>query len=75
LSFEVREPLEREYPLVVSVGDATYRAEYDVERMQVSLHMLKGSRREPPTLAFLPKFPGLRICVEGPRGVTVLRER
>jgi ATP-dependent helicase HrpB len=75
LSFEVREPLEREYPLVVSVGDATYRAEYDVERLQVSLHMLKGSRREPPTLAFLPKFPGLRICVEGPRGVTVLRER
>jgi ATP-dependent helicase HrpB len=74
LPFEVRDPLDREYPLIVSVGDATYRAEYDVERLQVSLHMLKGSRREPPTLAFLPKFPGLRICVEGPRGVTVLRE-
>ncbi|HEY2736061.1 MAG TPA: hypothetical protein VGI70_18815, partial [Polyangiales bacterium] len=75
LPFEVRDALDREYPLVVSVGDATYRAEYDVEKFQVSLHMLKGSRREPPTLAFLPKFPGLRICVEGPRGVAVLRER
>jgi hypothetical protein len=37
--------------------------------------MIKGSRRDPPPLAYLPKFPGLRICVEGPRGIAVLRER
>jgi hypothetical protein len=75
LPFESRSLLDQEYPLMVDVGDATYRADYDLERHQVLLHMVKGTRREPPSLAYLPKFPGLRICVEGPRGVTVVRER
>jgi hypothetical protein len=39
----------------------------------VLLHMVKGSRREPPPLAYLPKFEGLRISVVGPRGTTILR--
>jgi ATP-dependent helicase HrpB len=75
LPYEVREPLDREYPLTVSVGDATYRADYDLGKNQVVLHMLKGSRQDPPSLAFLPRFPGLRICVEGPRGLAVIRAR
>jgi ATP-dependent helicase HrpB len=75
LPYEVRGAIEEEYPLTVSVGDATYRAEYDLERNQVLLHMLKGSRRDPPPLNYLPKFPGLRICVDGPRGMAVVRER
>jgi ATP-dependent helicase HrpB len=75
LPYEVREPLDREYPLTVSVGDATYRADYDLGRNQVVLHMLKGSRQDPPSLAYLPRFPGLRICVEGPRGMAVIRAR
>jgi hypothetical protein len=73
--FEVREVLEREFPLVVSVGDATYEADYDIERGQVLLRMVKGTRSDPPPLGYLPRFPGLRICVDGPRGVAVLRER
>jgi hypothetical protein len=28
-----------------------------------------------PTLAYLPKLPGLRILVDGPRGLTVVRAR
>jgi ATP-dependent helicase HrpB len=75
LPYEVRAELDREYPLSVSVGDAVYRCDYDPERAQVMLHKQKGSRKDPPTLAFLPKFPGLRICVDGPRGVAVVRER
>jgi hypothetical protein len=67
--------LDAEYPATVSVGDATYRAEYDLDRGQVMLRMTKGTRRDPPKLAYLPRFAGLRICVEGPRGVAVLRER
>ena len=59
----------------VSVGDASYRAEYDLDRNQVLLRMVKGSRRDPPPLAYLPKFPGLRICVETARGLSVVRER
>lgn len=75
LPYEVRSALDSEYPLTVSVGDATYRAEYDLDRNQVLLHMIKGSRRDPPPVAYLPRFLGLRICVQGPRGLTVVRER
>jgi ATP-dependent helicase HrpB len=75
LPYEVRDSLDREYPVQVSVGDAIYRTEYDLERSEVLLHMVKGSRREPPPLAYLPRFAGLRICVVGPRGNSVVRER
>jgi ATP-dependent helicase HrpB len=75
LPFEVRDALDREYPRMVSVGDASYRAEYDLDRGEVMLHMVKGNRRDPPPLAYLPKFLGLRICVAGARGMAVLRER
>jgi ATP-dependent helicase HrpB len=75
LSFEVRSQLEREFPMVVSVGDATYHAEYDLDRSQVMLRRVKGNRDTPPPLSYLPRFAGLRICVEGPRGIAVVRER
>jgi hypothetical protein len=75
LPYEARGSIESDYPLTASVGDATYRADYDLARQQVTLHPLKGSRSEAPTLGFLPKFPGLRILVEGPRGLTVVRAR
>nr|MDQ3036849.1 hypothetical protein [Myxococcota bacterium] len=75
LPYELREALDRELPATVSVGDATYRCEYDLDRAQVLLHMTKGSRRDPPPLAYLPKFTGFRVCVETPRGMAVLRER
>jgi ATP-dependent helicase HrpB len=75
LPYESRGSIESDYPLTVSVGDASYRADYDLANNQVTLHRLRGSRSEAPTLAFLPKFPGLRIVVEGPRGLTVVRAR
>jgi len=75
LPYESRGSIESDYPLTVSVGDATYRADYDLSQNQVTLHPLKSSRNEAPTLAFLPRFPGLRIVVEGPRGLTVVRAR
>mgnify|MGYP001210440560 CR=1 FL=1 len=42
---------------------------------QVTLRIVKGSRKEPPPLSYLPRFAGLRVRVEGPKGFTVLRER
>ncbi len=75
LPYESRGAIDSDYPLTVNVGDATYRADYDLERASVVLHMQKGSRTEPPPLAYLPKFPGLRICVDGPRGLRTVRER
>ena len=74
LPFESRSLLEREFPLVVDVGDAIYQADYDLERSQVMLRKVKGSRVTAPPLAYLPRFAGLRICVDGPRGVSVVRE-
>jgi ATP-dependent helicase HrpB len=75
LPYESRSALDDAYPAVVHVGDATYDADYDLDNNQVLLRMVKGSRREPPPLGYLPKFPGLKICVEGPRGIAVVRER
>jgi ATP-dependent helicase HrpB len=73
LPYESASAVAADYPLTVSLGDATYRADYELEQNQVTLRLLKGSRNEPPPLSYLPKFPGLRICVESRRGVTVLR--
>ena len=42
---------------------------------QVILQLVKGTRRDPPPLAYLPRLGGLRVCVAGPRGTTVLRQR
>ena len=75
LPYEAKSTIENDYPLTVSAGDASYRAEYDLARNQVTLHALKGSRRDAPALGYLLKFPGLRILVDGPRGVTVVRAR
>jgi ATP-dependent helicase HrpB len=75
LPYDSRGSIESDYPLTVNVGDASYRAEYELAQNQVTLHRLRSSRSEAPTLAFLPKFPGLRIIVEGPRGLTVVRAR
>ncbi|MDB5221196.1 MAG: ATP-dependent helicase, partial [Myxococcaceae bacterium] len=75
LPFETRSVLERAFPLVVDVGDAVYHAEYDLDRRQVTLRKVSGSRAAPPPLAYLPRFAGMRILVDGPRGVAVVRER
>jgi HrpA-like RNA helicase len=75
LPYELQRTLEQDFPSSINVGDATYRAEYDLAQNQVILSMVKGSRTAPPPLAYLPRFPGLRICVEGPRGISVLRAR
>lgn len=75
IPFESRGPLEKEFPRTVNVGDAKYEADYDIDIGQVTLRMVKGNRQEPPPLAYLPKFPGLRIVVQTQRGITVIRER
>jgi len=72
---ETRVQLDSDYPETVNVGDAIYRADYDIAQHQVILQLVKGTRREPPPAAYLPRLPGLRVCVAGPRGMVVLRQR
>lgn len=75
LPFELRDALDRAFPASIDVGDASYEPDYDLDLRTVTLRARKGSRAAPPPLAYLPRFEGLRICLDGPRGVTVLRER
>jgi hypothetical protein len=66
------------YPRVVTVGDATYEAEYALRPHvggDVTLRLVRGSRSEPPPPGYLPRFSGLRVIVETGRTVRVVRER
>lgn len=69
----VREAIERHHPRTVSVGDAVYRATYDLDARRVLLTLVRGQRHEPPPRAYLPRFEGLTVSVCTPRGTTVLR--
>ena len=71
----VRVYLDKQYPRTVVAGDATYEAEYAMSQRQITLRMVRGSRREPPPPGYLPRFPGLRVVVETGRTVRVVRER
>lgn len=75
LPYESRSTIESDYPLTIDVGDASYRAEYELDRNQVTLRRTRGTRNEPPSLGYLPKLPGLRICVETQAGLVALRAR
>jgi len=73
VGFEVRHVLDQQYPREVSVGDATYRVEYDVPKRRVTLHMTKGTRKKPPPISWLPSFEGFHITVEAGGTMHVLR--
>ncbi len=70
----VRAAIDRDFPRTVTVGDATYEADYDLARPGVTLRMVRGARRDPPPLGYLPRFPGMRIVVEQGRSTWVLRQ-
>ncbi len=69
-----RSRIDKEYPRVLSVGDAVYRISYDLCKKEVTLHKTKGQRKELPPLAYLPLFTGFRILVKDRAVVRVLRE-
>jgi ATP-dependent helicase HrpB len=75
LPYETTRAIDSDYPLRVSVGDASYRADYDLAKNQVTLLLVKGTRSEPPPLSYLPQFPGLRVSAESRRGIITLRAR
>lgn len=64
LPFEVRSIVEETFPREVDLGDARYRAVYDLEKRRVILELVSGRRAKPPTKAFLPGFGGLTIMIE-----------
>ena len=71
----VRAYLDKQYPRIVEIGDATYEATYALRARgggEVTLRLVRGSRREPPPPGYLPRFGGLRVIAESGR---VVRER
>lgn len=71
----VEEYLDAEYPRTLALGDAYYEIDYDLERRQVLLRMVRGTRDTPPPASYLPRFAGFRVCVETRRSMHVVRER
>ncbi len=71
----IRDLLDERYPRRVDLGDAGYEVDYDLDRRQVLLRMVRGTRTKPPPLSYLPKFEGFKICVETRRGMHVVRAR
>ncbi|MEC7524769.1 MAG: helicase-related protein [Myxococcota bacterium] len=67
--------LDERYPRKVDLGDASYEVDYDLDRRQALLRMVRGTRSKPPPLSYLPKLEGFRICVETRSGIHVVRAR
>lgn len=69
LPFELQGIIADLYPREVSLGDATYKVSFDLEKRQAMLNMVRGTRKKPPPRSYLPKFPGLRVFVEAGGGL------
>ena len=73
-AWEVAE-LDRTFPRRVDLPDVSYGLEYHPESRQVILRKLRGSRRNPPPLNWLPALNGFAIVLADERGEHVLRPR
>jgi ATP-dependent helicase HrpB len=69
-----RARLDREFPRSLNIGDALYEIRYDVTRRVATLEKVRGYRRDPPPLQFLPPLTGWRIEARHKNAVHVLRE-
>ncbi|MCA9534403.1 MAG: ATP-dependent RNA helicase [Myxococcales bacterium] len=65
--------LAQEFPARVSVGDAEYVSEIDVEQRLVTLRMVRGTRKTPPPASYIPRFGGYKVCAEAARVLHVVR--
>jgi hypothetical protein len=73
LPAELLPSLESEFPLFVDLGDCRYAVDYDLERRQVLLRIVRGRRATPPQLAYLPRFKGFRVYAEVNGSIVPLR--
>ena len=73
LPWQVASALERDYPLRLELPDATYEMDYAVGRREVTLVKVSGTRKGPPSLAFLPRLPGFKVKVRHGEMLRTLR--
>lgn len=74
LPLPIRQVLDRDYPRRLELPDATYEIEYEPARQTVTLVKTAGGRKEPPPLAFLPRFGGFRVRVRHGQMLRTIRE-
>ena len=67
--------IDKEFPLRLAIGDASYRIAYDVPRKQATFVQVSGVRKEPPSARFLPRLRGWKLLLEQRGKLTTLRER
>ena len=74
LPWDAQDTLTRRFPRALDVADGTYRLEYEPEKRRLRVVKLKGRRREPPPLSWLPTLPGWRIVfIDGNRQIPLRR--
>lgn len=64
LPYDVQQVLNERYPLEVSLGDAIYLVEYDLEKGRALLNLRRGNPTHAPKRQFLPAFTGLQVFAE-----------
>jgi hypothetical protein len=57
----MRDRIKKEFPALFSIGDATYRLEYDVPHKNLMLIQTHGLRKTPPPLSMCPKKNGWKM--------------
>lgn len=60
----VAEPLERDFPAEIAIGNVKLRVEVHPKARVVVLHNLGARLKKPPPTAWLPSFRGFRVVLE-----------
>jgi hypothetical protein len=55
------EQLERSHPRTLQLPDAHYRLHYHPGRRLLELEQVRGKRKTPPPLRFVPTLPGWKV--------------
>ena len=67
--------LEKEFPSVLKLSDATYHMHYNVARKRVIMEQVSGSRRQPPLIQWLPKWGGFEVKLRRGQHESMVRPR
>jgi ATP-dependent helicase HrpB len=70
----LRDDLDKRFPRRLELPDAVYRLEYEPARRRVILEKVRGHRKVPPPVAFLPRLEGLAIKIRHKEQLLTLRD-
>ena len=65
--------IEKKFPNEINIGDAKYVVDTAVEKREVLITKISGSRKTPPKLNYLPDFLGFKIKYKEKNNIITLR--